>query len=268
MATDGTVTSADGTTIAYSKHGSGSALILVGGAFQHRAFDPRTAALAEALGEHYTTYHYDRRGRGGSGDTPPYAVEREVEDIAALIDDAGGSAYLHGHSSGALLALAAVEAGLAVTKASVYEAPVSVDGSRPSTPSGRGDEIRAMLAAGDRAAAVETFLTKSVGVPGDIVAQMKRSPMWSGFEEVANTLPYDVDLSASFVTGTPFPANPWPHVTIPVLALNGGAGQAWMAGGADAIAAVLPDARRETVPGQDHGPEAAALAPFLIRFFG
>jgi pimeloyl-ACP methyl ester carboxylesterase len=267
MTTNGTVTSADGTTIAFTKYGSGPALILVGGAFQHRAFDPGTAALAEALGANYTTYHYDRRGRGGSTDTAPYSLAREIEDIAALIADAGGAAYLHGHSSGALLALAAVDAGLPVTKISLYEAPVSVDGSRPPAPADAAEQIQVALDAGSRTAAVEIFLTKCVGVPAPFVEQMKQAPMWPGFEEVANTLPYDAALSTPFVAGVPFRTNPWPRVTIPALVLNGGNGEAWMAGGADVVAATLPGAIRDTVEGQDHGPAAEALAPVLVKFF-
>jgi pimeloyl-ACP methyl ester carboxylesterase len=268
MTTQGTVISADGTKIAYSKYGAGPALILVGGAFQHRAFDPGTAELAERLGEHYTTYHYDRRGRGGSGDTAPYALAREIEDIVALIADAGGSAYLHGHSSGALLALAAADTGLPVPKMSVYEAPVSVDGSRPPAPADAAAQIEAAVDAGDRDRAVEVFLTKCVGVPAPFVDQMKQAPIWSGFTDVANTLAYDAELSGRFVAGVPFDASPWPNVTVPVLVLNGGAGDAWMAGGADVVAALLPDTIRDTVAGQDHGPAAEALAPVLVKFFG
>jgi len=267
MATTGTVTSADGTTIAYTKYGDGPALILVGGAFQHRAFDPGTAALAEALGEQFTTYHYDRRGRGGSSDTAPYAIDREIEDIAAIIDAAGGSAILHGHSSGGLLVLRAVDAGLPVPRMSVYEATVSVDDQRPLMPSDIAQQISRALDEGDRSRAVETFLGKGVGVPAPVVEQMKHAPIWAGFEEVAHTLPYDARISQEFVTGTPLVGNPWPRVTVPALVLNGGAGEAWMAAGADAIAAALPDAQRETVEGQNHGPEAAVLAPVLIKFF-
>src|SRR5262245_36078431 len=128
------VTSADGTKIAYDQYGDGPALVLVGGAFQHRALDPRTAELAELLAKRFTVYHYDRRGRGDSGDTMPYAVAREIEDLAAVIDNAGGSASIFGMSSGAVLALRAAAHGLPIVKLALYEPSFIVDHSRASLP--------------------------------------------------------------------------------------------------------------------------------------
>jgi pimeloyl-ACP methyl ester carboxylesterase len=154
------VVSRDGTTIAFDCTGNGPALILVGDAFQHRSFDPRTGRLAELLSADFTVYHYDRRGRGDSADTAPYAVQREVEDIDALIQDAGGSAYVFGmSSSGAILTVEAAAAGLAISKLAVYEPPAAVGDSRPTLPAGYLGPLRDLVAAGRRGDAVEYFLT-------------------------------------------------------------------------------------------------------------
>src|SRR4051794_22264207 len=223
-----TVTSADGTTLGFDRRGDGPAVILVGGAFQYRAFDPRTGQLADLLAGRHTVVHYDRRGRGESGDTPPYAVEREVEDLDALIQAVGGSAALFGMSSGAALALDAVAAGLPVSRLAVYEAPFVVDGSRPPAPADYVAHLRALVAEGRRGDAVEYFLTAGAGVPAEIVGQMRHAPMWPGFEVVAHTLPYDAALMDGTTTGGPLPADRWAAVKIPVLVGDGGASPASM----------------------------------------
>ena len=168
-------------------------MILVGGAFQYRSFDPRTAEIARALSDRFTVFHYDRRGRGDSGDTQPYAVAREVEDIAALIEAAGGRACLYGMSSGAPLALDAVSAGLDVPRIAVYEAPFLVGGGR-AVGSDYVERLDARLAAGDRTGAVTLFLTEGVGVPVEYIGAMREQPMWPGFESVASTLAYDARI--------------------------------------------------------------------------
>jgi pimeloyl-ACP methyl ester carboxylesterase len=157
-----TVQSADGTTIAFDKLGEGPALVLVGGAFQHREADPRTGRIAELLAPRFSVYHYDRRGRGASGDTPPYAVDREIEDLDALIQAAGGSAFVFGMSSGAVLALDAART-LAISRLALYEPPFIVDDSRPPLPDDYVAQLDALLADGRRGAAVELFMTTTVG---------------------------------------------------------------------------------------------------------
>ena len=184
-----TVTSKDGTTIAFDRSGQGPALILVGGAIQHRAIDPSTARLAELLSPSFTVYHYDRRGRGDSGDTAPYAVEREIEDIDALIQDAGGTASLFGMSSGAVLAIEAAAHGLAVSNLAMYEPPFIVDDSRPPLPDDYRQRLTELLAKGDQADAVELFMTEGVGVPAEAVAPMRGMPFWSGLEAVGYAQP-------------------------------------------------------------------------------
>lgn len=264
---EGTATSADGTTIAYDRRGSGPAVILVGGAFQYRAFDPRTAQAAELLGGHFTVVHYDRRGRGGSGDTPPYATEREVEDLAALIREVGGSAMLYGHSSGAVLALDAVVAGLPVTKLALYEPPFIVDDSR-SLPGDYRKRLAELVAEDRRGDAVEYFMTVAVGLPPENVAGLRQAPHWAGFEAVAHTLPYDAELMEGTLDSRPLPTDRWPGVTVPVLIGDGGASAQQMHSAADALAELLPGARRVTFEGQAHGIEPAVVVPALVEFFG
>lgn len=263
-----TITSKDGTVIGYDVHGSGPALILVGGAFQHRAFDPRTNDIAGALGDTFTVYHYDRRGRGDSTDTAPYSVAREIEDIGALIEQAGGVAMVFGHSSGAVLSLDAVEAGLPVSKLAVYEAPMVVDSTRVMPSPDHRSRLEALIADGRRGEAVELFLTEAVGVPAEIVAQMRHAPMWAGFEDVAHTLPYDAAIEDGLLSGVPMAAERWPSIDIPVLVMDGGASPEWMRNAATALGDALPTSRRITLAGQDHGPTAEAITPALREFFG
>ena len=262
-----TVVSVDGTPIAYDRLGSGPALVLVGGAFQYRSFDQRTVRIAELLAERFTVYHYDRRGRGDSGDTPPYAVAREFEDLRAVIDAAGGSAYLFGQSSGAVLALDAVNAGVPTRKAVVYEPPLIVDDTRPPVAPDVVVRLDALLAAGRHGDAVELFLTEAVGVPAGQVAPMRGSPMWPGLEAAGPSLAYDARITVPALTGRPLPADRWAKVAVPVLVADGGASPAWMRHTADAVAAVLPDARRSTLAGQQHAVAPEVLVPVLTDFF-
>ena len=183
-----TVTSKDGTTIAFDRSGEGPALILVGGALQHRAIDPSTVQLASLLAPSFTVYHYDRRGRGDSGDTVPYAVEREIEDIDALIQEAGGSAFVFGMSSGAVLALDAAAGGLAITKLALYEPPMVVDDSRPPVPKDYVARLTELASSGRPGDAIEVFMTEGVGLPAEAVAPMRGAPFWPAFEAVAHTL--------------------------------------------------------------------------------
>jgi pimeloyl-ACP methyl ester carboxylesterase len=265
-----TAISADGSAIAFDRFGSGPTLILVGGAFQHRAFDPRTGELARALADEFTVYHYDRRGRGGSSDAyrytdgdPAEAVRREIEDLQALTEDAGPELFLYGHSSGGILALEAIAAGLPVTRLALYEVPIIVDGNRPPIPDTYRKELADRVEGGRRDEAVELFLTQGVGVPAEIVAQMRHAPMWPGFEEVAHTLPYD---GALMEVGGLLPAR-WAGIGVSTLVADGGDGAPWMHPAADALASKLQNARRTTIPDQDHGVEAEAIAPLLRPFY-
>lgn len=261
-----TVTSKDGTTIAFDRSGEGPAIVLVGGAFQHRAIDPSTARLAELLAPDFTVYHYDRRGRGESRDTAPYAVEREIEDIEALIQDAGGSAYVFGMSSGAVLALHAAAAGPAITKLALYEPPFIVDDSRPRVPQDHTRRLVGLLAEGRRGDAVELFMTEAVGMPAEAVAPMRGAPFWSAFESVAHTLPYEAAIMGDTLSGQPLSAGRWRAVTVPTLVVDGGASPAWARNAVEALVEVLPDAQRRTLEGQTHQVDPEVLAPVVAEF--
>ncbi|HET8841095.1 MAG TPA: alpha/beta hydrolase, partial [Ktedonobacteraceae bacterium] len=182
------ITSKDGTVIAFDRTGQGPALILVTGATVTRAF---YAELAMTLAPHLTVFFYDRRGRGESGDTAPYAVLREVEDIEALINRAGGSAFVFGHSTGSALALEAARLlSLQVTKLAVYEPPFIIDDSLPPVPPDYVAHLTRLISSDRRGEAVEYYL-KSVGTPAELIAQLRQSPMWPGVEALAHTVAYD-----------------------------------------------------------------------------
>jgi Alpha/beta hydrolase family len=195
-----TVTSRDGTKISLDILGAGPPVIFVGGALADRSAG---APLATALARNFTVLNYDRRGRGDSGDTPPYAVEREVEDIAALIPEAGGAAFLLGGSSGAVLALDAAASGLAVTRLALYEPPFIVDDSAPPVPGDMAQALTTLVAAGRRGDAVEHYMTRALGVSAGVIATMRDSPYWAQWEAIAHTLAYDFTIMADTVSGRP-----------------------------------------------------------------
>ncbi|MEU4578278.1 alpha/beta fold hydrolase [Nonomuraea sp. NPDC023979] len=263
---ENTVTSQDGTTIAYTRVGHGPAVILVDGAMCHRASGPNPALAAELAGSH-TVYTYDRRGRGGSGDTAPFAVEREIDDLAALIEAIGEPVFLYGISSGAALALAATAAGLPVTKVAVYEPPFVVDGTRAPMPHDYEERIRDFIAAGRPADAIRYFMRTGVGLPGIMVAMMRLMPGWSGMKAIAHTLAYDAAFVARFGQGKPLPEHEWDAVKVPALVIDGGKSPAWIRNGAADLARVLPDAAARTLDGQTHLVKARVLAPVLKGFF-
>ena len=259
-----TVTSNDGTTIAFDRSGAGPAIILVGGALSERSAG---IPLATRLAPHFTVYAYDRRGRGDSGDTQPYAVEREIEDIAALIREAGGSAFVFGMSSGAALALEAANHGLAITKLALYEPPFIVDDARKPIPADYVTQLGELARSGRRGEAVEYFMANAVEVPADMVAQMRQSPMWPAMEALAHTLAYDGAIMGDNMSGKPLSPGQWADVTIPTLVMDGGVSPVWMHNAAQAVAAILPNARRLTLEGQTHAVDPDVLAPALQAFF-
>jgi len=259
------VTSKDGTPIAYERSGDGPALILVGGALSDRT---GVASLVPLLAGRLTVFAYDRRGRGDSGDTPPYAVEREVDDIEALIGEAGGSAALFGHSSGAVLALEAAHRLPSVARLALYEPPFLVDRSRSELPPDYGVKVSELLQAGRRGDAVEHFMTVAVGVPAGVISQMRQSPMWPSLERNAHTLLYDRAVMGDTMEGKPLPAGRWRGATMPALVMNGGASPKWFETAADQLAKTLPHAIRKILAGQNHGADPAMIAPVLLEFFG
>ncbi len=260
----GQVISRDGTIIAYERVGRGPAVILVDGALCYRRLGP-CAALAKALAPHFTVYTYDRRGRGESGNTLPYAVEREVEDLQAIAQAAGGEVSLWGTSSGGALVLEAAKRLTGVRRLAIYEAPFIVDDSRPST-EGDWAHIREAVAAGRRDDAVRAFL-RCVGVPRFFIGIMRLLPAWRKLRSTAPTLVQDGALVSGFQHGQPLPAGYWASVRVPVLVTDGGKSPAWMRSGNRALADALPNARYETIPDQTHMAKAKALAPGLVEFF-
>jgi pimeloyl-ACP methyl ester carboxylesterase len=254
-----TVTSHDGTALAYDRLGDGPPVVLVCGGSTDRTAN---AGLAAELAADHTVYNYDRRGRGDSGDTLPYAIQREVEDIAAVIAEAGGSANLYGTSSGAALAMHAAAAGLPVTRLALWEPPYSVNG-RPDLPADTASVYRELVEAGRRGDAIEYFMSKVVGLPPDFVAGARQAPWWSQQEALAHTLAYDATVMGDYTLPTEIAKS----VTVPTLIVVGGASFGFMTETADALAKLIPNAQRATLDGQQHNVDPAALAPVLHRFF-
>jgi pimeloyl-ACP methyl ester carboxylesterase len=247
-----TVISSDGTQIAYDVQGSGPALVLVDGAMCHRAAGPMRP-LAALLTGHFTVFTYDRRGRGESGDTLPYAVEREVDDLQALIGEAGGEAALYAMSSGGGLALATAATGKGVTRLALYEPPYV--GGDPEYTARLGEALRA----GRRGDAIALFLTR-VGVPEQAVAGMRHGPGWPGLEAIAPTLAYDDALMTEGVVPAGLP------ISIPTLVVSGSASPESLQQAARDTAAAYPVAEHRSLPDQTHDVQPDALAPVLIDF--
>ncbi len=259
------VTSADGTSIVYEAQGAGAPLIIVNGAITTRRGGSQ-AGLAALLAPHFTVYTYDRRGRGDSGDTSPYAVEREIDDIEALIEKAGDAAYLYGHSSGACLALLAARAlgASRVAGVAAYEAPWNDD---PAAQLAWGEYLAALdeaLDEGRRGDALALFL-RYVGTPPEQIEGMRSTPFWAEGEALAPTMRYD---HAEIMGPTAaVPTEVLSGMSVPVLALCGGEGMPFMRSTARTIAQAVPDGEAVTIEGQAHAVQPAALAPELIRFF-
>jgi len=259
-----TVTSKDGTKIAYDKQGSGPAVILIDGAMCYRGFGPMPE-LAKLLAPHFTVYTYDRRGRGESSNGLPFSVEREVEDIDALIQAAGNTAYLAGVSSGGALGLeAAIRLGDKVKKLAIYEAPYNSDVNSRQEWKAYTAQLRKLVAENKRGDAAALFMT-FVGTPAEMIGGMRQSPMWPMFEAVAPTLIYDTTELG--LEDRSVPVERAATVKVPVLAMNGGAGFPFMKDTADALAKAIPHAQRRILEGQRHDVSNEVLAPVLIEFF-
>jgi pimeloyl-ACP methyl ester carboxylesterase len=262
-----TVISKDGSRIAYDRVGSGPPVILVAGALGYRKFN-KMQELAKLLAARCTVLNYDRRGRGDSTEVKPFALEREIEDIQALIDAAGGSASLWGWSSGGALALRAAGAGLAVARLSVYEVPfmVTAEAERPTRD--YGERLDELVAAGDRNGAVKHFMRNSMGIPAPVVALMRLMPMWKELKATAHTLPYDwAALGEHTMYGAPLKAEEWASVTMPTLVVTGAKSPVVLQQGSRALADVLPNAELRTLEGVSHNLKMKKLAPVLAEFF-
>jgi pimeloyl-ACP methyl ester carboxylesterase len=259
------ILSKDGAAIAVDRVGRGPALVFVDGAMCYRASGP-SQPMAAALAEHFTVFTYDRRGRGDSSDCAPYDVQREVDDLEAVIDEAGGQAAVFGVSSGAALALEAASRGVPIGRLALYEAPFIVDATRPPIGDDCLSQINAALAAGRRGDAVKIFM-KVVGVPWIFVAMMRLMPAWSRLTAVAHTLPNDFAIVGPYQNGQPLPAARWSGARMPTLVMDGGKSPAWMRNATRALAGVLPNATYRTLEGQTHLIKPKALTPPLVEFF-
>lgn len=260
-----TANSADGTKIAYDKAGEGPALILIDGAMCTRSFGAKPE-LVSLLSRRFTVYSYDRRGRGDSGDTLPYAVDREIEDIGALIDDAGGTAYLFGHSSGGCLGLeAAVKLGGRVGKLAMYDPPYNDDPKARQAWREYNKQLTEALAEDRRGDAAALFM-RYVGMPDEQIDGMRQTPFWPAAEAIAPTLAYD---HAGVIGEDPsVPAQRAARVLVPALVIDGGASPPFLHDTAKTLSQAMPHAQRRTLEGQTHDMNAGVLAPVLEEFFG
>ena len=260
-----TVSSKDGTTIAFDKEGDGPALILVDGAMGTRASGSKPE-LATLLARHFAVYSYDRRGRGDSGDTKPYTVDREIEDIAAVIDEAGGSAFLFGHSSGGCLALdATVKLDGKVGKLAIYEAPYNDDPDAQKVWREYIKNLTEALAADRRGDAVALFMAL-VGLPAARIEEVRHLPFFSGMEAVAPTLAYD-HTAIMGKDGT-IPRERAARVHVPTLVMAGGNGLPFMLETARTLSQIIAGAELRVLDGQTHEVDPKVLAPVLAEFLG
>lgn len=257
-----TVTSKDGTLIAYDQLGSGEPVILVDGALCSRAFGPMPE-LAKLLAPHFTVINYDRRGRNQSGDTKPYAPQREIEDLEALLAVAGGSAFVAGLSSGAALAMAAAASGLNLKKLALYEAPFMVDKTGHQAPPDSEAKLKALIETDRRGDAVRFFMKDMVGVPAFVVFIMGIMPIFSKLKAVAHTLPYDDAVMGDFS----LPVKKAGSVKIPTLVGGGSKSPASMQMAVTQLAEAIPGAEIKMFKGQTHNISMKVLAPALIEFF-
>jgi len=255
-----TVTSKDGTRLAYDQMGEGMPIVLVCGGSVDRMSN---APLAEFLAANFTVYNYDRRGRGDSADSAPYAVEREVEDIAAVIQEVGGSAYLYGTSSGAALALEAAASQLPITKLALWEPPFMSPDNIPHPPADTAKIFSDLVAEGKRGEAVEFFMGKVVGLPPEFVGFARSQPWWPAQEAIAHTLAYDATVMGDYS----IPEARAASVTIPTLVMAGGASWAWMQNTAQTLAQIIPNGQYRSLPGQEHNVDPTVIGPALKEFF-
>jgi pimeloyl-ACP methyl ester carboxylesterase len=257
------VTSADGTRIAFEQLGVGPPLLLVTGALNDRTTRNAGVPLAKLLSERHTVICYDRRGRGDSTNTAPYALAREVEDIAALLGQLGGTPDVYGHSSGGLLALEAAHAGLPIRKLALYEPPLSLRAVRDPMPSDIVEQLVRFTEREQRSEAVELFLSRAVGVPETALQKTKQSPHWPMLMRLAHTLSYDVGVAQ----------NPEAIVErakalhTPTLVLDGERSAPWLRFAVESLAIALPCGVRQSLPGQSHEVDPVQLAPRLLTFF-
>ena len=259
------VTSRDGTPIAFDRLGDGPPVIVVCGVTCDRAM---TRPTAEELAKHFAVFNYDRRGRGDSCDTTPYAVEREIEDIGALVAEAGGTASMYGHSSGAGLVLHAAAHGLPIAKLVLHDPPYAPDGDQEARRISReyGQNLKDMLSEARRGDAVELFMTL-VGMPQEMVEGMRHTPRWAELEAMAPTLAYDSEVMGDIGRDGTIPVDQASRVRVPALVLTGGADYPWMTDVGRRLADAMPNGRHRILENQEHVVPPEVLVPVLADFF-
>jgi pimeloyl-ACP methyl ester carboxylesterase len=257
---DGAVVSSDGTRIAFEATGTGPALVLVAGALGYKDFS-YLRKFAAAFAKDFRVFAYDRRGRGGSGDTKPYSVDKEVEDLAAVCREAGGRPIVVGISSGAALALEAAARGAPMSHLVAFEAPYMVGSHRQPAHARYEADLKNLIAQNDRDGAVKLFM-RTVGIPAFLLAIMRMLPFWKEFRRVAHTLPYD----AAVMGGFELPASRLANIRIPTLVVGGGKSPPSLKAAVRAVAAAVPGARLVEIPKQSHAIKAMALLPVVREF--
>jgi len=259
------VVASDGTSIAFDWTGSGPPVILVDGAFCHRKLGP-APKLVPLLSSHFTVFSYDRRGRGESTDTAPYSVEREIDDLAVLIGEAGGSAYVLGMSSGAALGVRAAAAGLGIGKLALYEPPfTAVDARHAAPPANAGEVLQALVDKGQPGRAARYFLTSVMGMPAPVVTLMSLVPgLWSKTKASAGSLPHEIAVMGDWTV----PTDDLNSIKVPAVVISGEKSPQKLRAAAQAVADADPAIRHEVLAGQSHNVSMAVLAPVVINFFG
>lgn len=264
---DGTVTSADGTTIAYTAWGAGEPIIIIDGATAHRATTPENAPAAALLADEFCVINYDRRGRGESGDTLPYAVDREYEDLAAIINHTGGPATVFGWSSGGNLALNAAQAGVPIARLALFEPNVVIDDARPPLPSDYVERLDAAVRDGRPGDAVDLFMTAAAGMSEEMLPSLREdAASWADLEAIAPTIAYDGRQVGDAMSGNPLRTDLWDRITVPVLVMHGIDTWPFLATGARVAADHLPTATLHPVPGENHSTTPDILAAALRDF--
>lgn len=258
-------TSKDGTEIAYSIEGAGPSVLLVDGALCHRTFGPMKA-IAEALGPDFQVYYYDRRGRGESGNVQPWGLDKEIDDIEAMIEAAGGEVCLFGISSGAVLAAHAAKRLKGIRKLALYEGPMVVDDNYPSLPVNFMPDLKRAVAEDRPGDALKMFM-KRVGAPGFAVWFMSLTPVWKQLKKSAYSLPHDLSIVEPFQHQVRLTRSDWADITMPTLVMDGAKSPVYMRMAQRQWAEVLPNASLKSLPGQDHNVKTEAIVPELKSFF-
>jgi pimeloyl-ACP methyl ester carboxylesterase len=261
-----TVTSADGTVITVDRSGHGHPVVCVDGAMSTRSLGPGQM-LAPHLADDFTVYTYDRRGRGDSGDAMRYEVQREIEDLAAVIAGARNEAMVFGHSSGCVLALEAARAGLPITRLALYEPPFVIDHTRPAVGDAWAQDLHDLLAEGRRGRAVRQFMIEVARAPRFVSLLMSLTPMFKQIKAVAHTLAYDTALLAPYQTGDPLPINRFADVRVPTQVLLGGKSPQWLANAAHGLERALPAGELTVLDRQTHMLKPKVTAPVIREFF-